>query len=378
MSFLHHRLNDFNRVVQLLIFFAFYAASRDLVRAEGVPYEAAGKHKVVTVASVLLEDAPRAKAIEVLVRYPEGGGPFPVIVFSHGALSSKEAFGTASEHWASHGYVVIHPNHADARGGEGGGADGVGGGRLRDLREAGDRSAGGLGGEGSDGRQGNREAGRLLGRLEGVVGGNARIDRIKDITSILDAFDQLEAKVPALEGKLDRQSIAVAGHSFGAFVAQCHGGVRTLVNGKLTNLADPRVKCVVPISAQGESQTFGLIAESWAEARTPALHITGTRDRSMPDRPGGQMGDVGTKMVPFERSPAGGKYLLVIEGATHVSFGGRLVNIRGGGDPAALTKSVSLAFFDAYLKHDDEAKAWLDREGATQWLGTQGKLRRKL
>jgi predicted dienelactone hydrolase len=90
------------------------------------------------------------------------------------------------------------------------------------------------------------------------------------------------------------------------------------------------------------------------------------------------MGDVGTKMVPFERSPAGGKYLLVIEGATHVSFGGRLVNIRGGGDPAALTKSVSLAFFDAYLKHDDEAKAWLDREGATQWLGTQGKLRRKL
>lgn len=376
MSFLHHRLNDVNCVVLMAVFLNFFVGSSGLVGAEGVAYEAAGKHKVVTVASVLLEDAARAKAIEVLVRYPEGGGRFPVIVFSHGALSSKEAFGPAGEHWASHGYVVIHPNHADARGGEVGG--GLGGGRLRGLREAGDRSAEALGGEGSDGRQGNREAGRLLGRLEGVVGGDARLDRIKDITSILDAFEKLEAKVPALEGKLDRQSIAVAGHSFGAFVAQCHGGVRTLVNGKLTNLADPRVKCVVPISAQGESQTFGLIAESWAEARLPAMHITGTRDRSMPDRPGGQMGDVGTKMVPFERSPAGGKYLLVIEGATHVSFGGRVVNIRGGVDPAALTKSVSLAFFDAYLKHDDEAKAWLDREGATEWLGTQGKLRRKL
>jgi predicted dienelactone hydrolase len=217
-----------------------------------------------------------------------------------------------------------------------------------------------------------------MGRLEGVVGGNARIDRIKDITSILDALDQLERQVPAVRGKLDRGAIAVAGHSFGAYVAQCHGGVQTLVDGELTSLADSRVKCVVPISAQGESENFGLIAESWAEARLPAMHITGTRDRSMPDRPGGQMGDVSTKVVPFERSPAGGKYLLVIEGATHVSFGGRLVNIRGGGDPAALTKSVSLAFFDAYLKHDDEAKAWLDREGATQWLGTQGKLRRKL
>jgi predicted dienelactone hydrolase len=375
MSFLHHRLIDVNRVVQLLIFFAFFAASRDSVRAEGFPYDAAGKHKVVTVASVSLKDATRGKAIEVLVRYPEDGGPFPVIVFSHGALSSKEAFGTASEHWASHGYVVIHPNHADAGGGEG---RGVGGGRLRGLRQADDRGSEGLKAEGPDNRETNRVSGRLMGRLEGVVGGNARIDRVKDITSILDALDQLERQVPPVKGKLDRGAIAVAGHSFGAFVAQCHGGVRTLVDGKLTSLADSRVKCVVPISAQGESENFGLIAESWAEARTPALHITGTRDRSMPQRPGGEMGDVSTKVVPFERSPAGDKYLLIIEGATHVSFGGRLGMIRGGADAAGMTKTVSLAFLDAYLKRDAEAKSWLDGQSATTWLGARAKFRRKL
>jgi predicted dienelactone hydrolase len=123
---------------------------------------------------------------------------------------------------------------------------------------------------------------------------------------VLDSLDQVEAQIPALWGKLLQEAVAVAGHSFGAFVAQCHGGVKTLADGRLENLSDPRAKCVVCISAQGESQSYGLTAGSRTEARTPAMHITGTRDRSAPDRPGGQMGDVSTKVVPFERSPAGG------------------------------------------------------------------------
>jgi predicted dienelactone hydrolase len=77
-------------------------------------------------------------------------------------------------------------------------------------------------------------------------------------------------------------------------------------------------------------------------------------------------------------SPQGGKYLLVIEGATHVSFGGKLGRLRGGVDAAGLTKSVSLAFLDAYLKQDVQAKAWLNGQPSTAWLGSQAKLQRKL
>lgn len=153
---------------------------------------------------------------------------------------------------------------------------------------------------------------------------------------------------------------------------------KTLIEGKLENLSDPRVKCVVPISAQAESESYGLTAESWTDASTPAMHITGTRDRSAPDRPGGQFGDASTKVIPFERSPQGGKYLLIIEDATHVSFGGRMGRLRGGADAAGLTKSVSLAFLEAYLKQDVEAKAWLDGEASATWLGSQAKLQRKL
>ena len=312
--------------------------------AQSPKYADRGTRSVLLASSVQLKDDSRDKTLDVLVRYPDGEGPFPIVVFSHGALANKEAFGIASDHWASHGYIVIHPNHADARGGD------------------------------SRGQSSQR---RAAGGTLGALIGGGRIGRVQDITSILDSLDQLESQVPDLKGKLNRDAIAVAGHSFGAYVAQCHGGVKTMVDDQLTNLSDRRVKCVVPISAQGESGNFGLTSESWSEAKVPALHITGTRDRSAPERPGERMGDFQTKMVPFERSPPGDKYLLVIEGANHVAFGGRLRGLRGGADAPVLTKTLSLAFLDAFLKKDADAKAWLDGKASSDWIGSQGKLQRK-
>lgn len=358
-----------------LFYFALCAVFCSQLRAQESPFSNAGPLKVVVVDLVTLKDDTRGRTIETLVRYPSGPGSFPVIVFSHGALSNKEAFGPASEHWASHGYVVIHPNHADAR-------SGTNTGGMRRIRFGGEQESGGTDKENPNRTNSNQQANRRgAGLAIGGLGGGAnmgRIERIKDITSVLDSLDQVETQIPSLKGRLNRDAIAVAGHSFGAYVAQCHGGVKTLIEGKLENLSDPRVKCVVPISAQAESESYGLTAESWTDASTPAMHITGTRDRSAPDRPGGQFGDASTKVIPFERSPQGGKYLLIIVDATHVSFGGRMGRLRGGADAAGLTKSVSLAFLEAYLKQDVEAKAWLDGEASATWLGSQAKLQRKL
>jgi predicted dienelactone hydrolase len=356
-----------------LFYFALCAVFCSQLRAQESPFSNAGPLKVVVVDSVTLKDDTRGRTIETLVRYPSGPGAFPVIVFSHGSLSNKETFGPTSEHWASHGYVVIHPNHADARGGAG---------RIGRDRIAGQQESGGTDKENPNRTNSNKKENRRgAGLVIGGLGGGAnmgRIERIKDITSVLDSLDQVETQIPSLKGRLNRDAIAVAGHSFGAYVAQCHGGVKTLIEGKLENLSDPRVKCVVPISAQAESESYGLTAESWTDASKPAMHITGTRDRSAPDRPGGQFGDVSTKLIPFERSPQGGKYLLIIEGATHVSFGGKIGRLRGGADAAGLTKTVSLAFLEAYLKQDVEAKAWLDGQASATWLGSQAKLQRKL
>lgn len=93
-------------VTSRLFYFALCAVFCSQLRAQESPFSNAGPLKVVVVDSVTLKDDTRGRTIETLVRYPSGPGSFPVIVFSHGALSNKEAFGPASEHWASHGYVV--------------------------------------------------------------------------------------------------------------------------------------------------------------------------------------------------------------------------------------------------------------------------------
>ncbi len=324
-----------------------------------------GSFKVQTAASITLKDAKRDKSLETLVRYPVGDGPFPVIVFSHGAMANKEAFTEASEYWSSHGYIIIHPNHADASAGMGNRRGG-----LQGARTAGPNAA-------AEAAPVTRPAADRGGALRSLLGGAGRIERIKDVTSVLDALDQVEAQIPALKGKINRDAIGVAGHSFGAFVAQCQGGAKVMIDGVLTDLSDPRIKAVVPISAQGVSSTFGLTEQSWDKAVTPALYITGTRDTGTPDKPGQPMQDVTWKKVPFESSPKGSKYLLVIEGANHLSFGGKLGHRAGGADAATLTKVVSLTFFDAYLKHNQDALSSLNGQGTADYVGKDGAFSKK-
>ena len=45
---------------------------------------------------------------------PDAPGPHPLIVFSHGFGGSSRGYVGLSSYWASHGYVVIAPSHADS------------------------------------------------------------------------------------------------------------------------------------------------------------------------------------------------------------------------------------------------------------------------
>ncbi len=60
---------------------------------------------VVQVVDTDLADAARARAIPLRVYPPESGGPYPVILFSHGLGSTRAGYGYLARSWASHGYV---------------------------------------------------------------------------------------------------------------------------------------------------------------------------------------------------------------------------------------------------------------------------------
>lgn len=70
-----------------------------------------GKFKPVTVNDLKLTDEARKKEIALLVIAPDGEGKFPLILFSSNQAPAQ--VGPLANYWASHGYVVIAPTHAD-------------------------------------------------------------------------------------------------------------------------------------------------------------------------------------------------------------------------------------------------------------------------
>src|SRR6266436_7475404 len=72
-----------------------------------------GPYAVETIDQTI-HDAKRNKDLPVRFLIPKSGGPFPVIVFSHGAGGSGQNYFPLTGFWATHGYVVIQPTHNDS------------------------------------------------------------------------------------------------------------------------------------------------------------------------------------------------------------------------------------------------------------------------
>lgn len=280
---------------------------------------------VETADGLSLKDSIRKKELRYKVYHPVTNGPYPVILFSHGFGGNKDAFGPIGKHWASHGYVVIHPSHDD----------GLIRRKTDPPKEVEDKPRPGM----------------LLGGMNNPekIG-----DRVADLVLLINNLDELSQSVPALRGKINASLIGVGGHSFGAYTAMLIGGVTAdLGKDKNKSFCDKRVKCILPISGQGTGQQ-GLTDKSWNALTIPMMAMTGTRDQGA----GGQ--GVEWKKEPYKFSPAGEKYLVVIDGANHVSFGGGLGS--RGSKITDIVKLSSTHFWDAHLKGLDASKKYLQSD----------------
>ena len=87
-----------------------------LARSEAAPVssDTYGRPGSLSVATVEYDwhDAARNRDVPVKIYYPSTNTvPCPVIVFSHGLGGSREGYAYMGRHWASHGYVSVHPTH---------------------------------------------------------------------------------------------------------------------------------------------------------------------------------------------------------------------------------------------------------------------------
>ncbi|CAN5494094.1 alpha/beta fold hydrolase [soil metagenome] len=309
---------------------------------------------------LILHDQIRGKDLELKVTYPEGADNFPVIVFSHGLLGSKDGYQPLVRYWAEHGYVVIQPTHYDSASF-----------RKPTLTEL-------------------RDLTPLF------VGWESRPD---DIILILDELNLIESLLPNFAGKFDHSRIGMGGHSFGSHTSMLIGGAQLSANsfgncgnassvsniGSISNsdkegtsdgakattktasnslgkqFRDERPLAFLLLSPQGSGRALTETADfdqsAWDEFERPMMIVTGTEDN------GRRRQDYHWRSEAFKLGAPDDKYLMVIEGGYH-GFGGITGTKFFGSGPAndshvEWVQMSTLAFFDRYVKGLPEAARFL-------------------
>jgi dienelactone hydrolase len=298
----------------------------------------------VAAYKTLWLDSSRGREIPAKIYHPasDAKGPFPVILFSHGLGGSCDGYHYLGEYWAAHGYVCIHLQHP--------GSDSALLGSSRPLVVA-----------------------RRM--REALLDPDNSINRPLDMRFAIDQIERL-AHDPefALHDKLDLGSIGIAGHSYGAYTVLAVAGQR--VAGSPAK-PDSRVKAAIAMSSQ--APRIGDINTAYDAVSIPIFHLTGTADSTSRIGLHGNDDGVGDatsadRRVAFDHTTHAPAYLLIFNGGDHMLFSGQR---RRGADVNdavfhAFIQKSTLAFWDAMLKNDREARRWFVEGGLTKDLGNLG------
>lgn len=318
-----------------------FAGSAASLKAQAQPYKKDAGPYAVEVLTQDWHDAKRDRDVPVKIYYPKSDGTsFPVIVFSHGLGGSREGYGYLGRHWASHGYVSVHVQHK---------------------------------GSDTEAWKGN-PAQPMKGMKQAAANPMNAIARPLDVRFAIDQMERMNRLEGPLRGLLNLGEIGMAGHSFGAFTTLAVAGeVFVLGQKREAVLADPRVKAAIPMSAPvpKKSDQFDQI---FGKIKIPCFHMTGTLDNS----PIGET-SAAERRVPFDHIRGCDQYLVTFEGGDHMIFSGRLAGRLNRKDALfqGLICMSTTAFWDAYLRGDVKAKAWLAGGGFEAVLGRDGKLEQK-
>lgn len=234
--------------------------------------------------------------------YALSDGPYPLVVLSPGLSVGATAYGWLAEHLASHGLVVVAPEHAE----------------------------------------------RLDEELD--VLWQAAVARPGQILDVLAYVDEQTRVTGALEGLVDAETVAVIGHSYGGytslvmagahfdterFAARCGAagaedpgrllcdqllphvgdmaalaGLDAFPNGLWPSWSDVRVDAVV--SMAGDAYLFG--EAGLAQISAPVLAIGGTADEDSPYMWG--------TYPTYEYASSPKKVRIALDGAEHMIFTG--------------------------------------------------------
>lgn len=303
-------------------------------------YDPLAKPGGVAIArqDLVVHDSGRDREIPVRVYLPGGTNAAPVVLFSHGLGGSREGCAYLGEHWAARGYVGVFLQHP--------------------------------GSDESVWRDQPIE-GRMAAMREAASGKNFML-RVMDIPAVLDRLTEWNgSRGHPLRGRLDLGRVGMSGHSFGAVTTQAVSGQTFPVVG--ARFTDGRIRAAIAFSPSRPKR--GDASAAFGSVGIPWLLMTGTRDIAV-------IGDtdVASRLAVFPALPAGDKYELVLFDAEHSAFADRaLPGDKMGRNPNhhRAILALSTAFWDAYLRGDAGALAWLPGDEARTVLEDKDRWRLK-
>lgn len=283
-------------------------ATQPLARYETGPH-------AVSVSDVVIHDPQQARDIALRVAYPADAGAYPVVIFSHGAFCYPQNYAVVTDHWVSHGYIVIAPDHLDS----------------------------------PNNRQhmGPDQVARLL------------ESRIRDLSHVADSLSAIAAAT-GMAARPDPARMAIAGHSFGGMLAQIKAGLllKDPQSASPASRADARFRAAVVMSGVGPMPQMA--DDAFAGLAGPLIASGGTLDEG--NVGSGQIFPWEWRMSPYTLAPPGDKYSVVLEKGDHY-LGGLICRADRGGedDPqgAGIVRALQVVFLDAYLKDDASARRYL-------------------
>ena len=289
-----------------------------------------------------VQDAKRDRALPIRVYLPATTQSAPVVLFSHGLGGSCQNNPYLGKHWSARGYAVVFVQHPGS-----------------------DESV----------WRGKGPAQIPMAMKQAASLENFLL-RVADIPAVLDQLTRWHSdEAHALHGRLDLNRVGMSGHSFGAVTTQAVSGQSLPVGG--ARFTDPRIKVAVAMSpsvpAAGRAElAFGGVELPW-------LLMTGTKDVA---RIGAMTlgGDLDSRLGVYPALPPDDKYELVLNNAEHGAFGERSLPGEGANrnpNHHRVILALSTAFWDAFLKGDAEAKAWLNGEGPRAVMEKDDKWQRK-
>ncbi len=301
--------------VCLLLTGKVYAASYD-------PLTVPSDFKAVQL-DLTIHDAKRDRDLPILVYLPGTQTPAPVVLFSHGLGGTRYGSKFLGEHWAARGYVAVFLQHP-------GSDDSVW--RNQPVAER---------------RHAMNSAASLANFLL----------RVQDVPAVLDQLEAWNAdSTQALAGRMNQQ-VGMSGHSFGAVTTQAVSGQALPLSGQ--RFTDPRIQAAIVFSPSTPRR--GRADEAFGGVKIPWMLMTGTKDLA----PIGNA-DMNSRLGVFPALHGAPKYEVVLHNAEHSVFTDRaLPGDREPRDPNhhRVILALSTAFWDAYLRGNADALAWLKGSG---------------